>query len=78
MQVYSLADGIRTWMVSSTDEEFCWSSSPDSNKEVLLFTHYQLEMKQRYLVGKMNVPDDKEDAHQEVTMETLGKDSTLT
>ncbi|RVE63589.1 hypothetical protein OJAV_G00137730 [Oryzias javanicus] len=46
VQVYSLADGIRTWM---------------------------LEMKQRYLVGKMNVPDDKDDAHEEVTMETLAE-----
>uniref|UniRef100_A0A3P9L8A9 Zinc finger, ZZ-type with EF hand domain 1 n=1 Tax=Oryzias latipes TaxID=8090 RepID=A0A3P9L8A9_ORYLA len=44
VQVYSLADGIKTWM---------------------------LEMKQRYLVGKMNLPDDKEDGHEEVTMETL-------
>lgn len=30
-------------------------------------------MKQRYLVGKMNLPDDKEDGHEEVTMETLGE-----
>uniref|UniRef100_A0A4W6EG63 Zinc finger ZZ-type and EF-hand domain containing 1 n=1 Tax=Lates calcarifer TaxID=8187 RepID=A0A4W6EG63_LATCA len=44
VQVYSLADSIRTWM---------------------------LEMKQRYLVGKMNVPDDKEGVPDEVTMETL-------
>uniref|UniRef100_H2M814 Zinc finger ZZ-type and EF-hand domain containing 1 n=1 Tax=Oryzias latipes TaxID=8090 RepID=H2M814_ORYLA len=46
VQVYSLADGIKTWM---------------------------LEMKQRYLVGKMNLPDDKEDGHEEVTMETLAE-----
>uniref|UniRef100_A0A8C5GIX1 Zinc finger, ZZ-type with EF hand domain 1 n=1 Tax=Gouania willdenowi TaxID=441366 RepID=A0A8C5GIX1_GOUWI len=45
LQVYSLADGIRTWM---------------------------LEMKQRYLVGKMNVADEKE-GHGEVTMETLAE-----
>ncbi|XP_010745158.2 zinc finger ZZ-type and EF-hand domain-containing protein 1 isoform X1 [Larimichthys crocea] len=44
VQVYSLADSIRTWM---------------------------LEMKQRFLVGKMNVPDEKEGGHDEVTMETL-------
>lgn len=31
-------------------------------------------MKQRYLVGKMNVPDEKEDGgHDEVTMDTLGE-----
>lgn len=31
-------------------------------------------MKQRYLVGKMNVPDMKSDeGHEEVTMETLGE-----
>ncbi|XP_029956401.1 zinc finger ZZ-type and EF-hand domain-containing protein 1 [Salarias fasciatus] len=46
LQVYSLADGIRTWM---------------------------LEMKQRYLVGKMNVPDVKEGGLDEVTMETLAE-----
>ncbi|KAM9728084.1 zinc finger ZZ-type and EF-hand domain-containing protein 1 [Menidia menidia] len=46
LQVYSLADSIRTWM---------------------------LEMKQRYLVGKMNLPDDKEGSHNEVTMETLAE-----
>ncbi|XP_068457200.1 zinc finger ZZ-type and EF-hand domain-containing protein 1 [Clinocottus analis] len=44
VQVYSLADSIRTWM---------------------------LEMKQRYLVSKMNVPDEKEGAQDEVSMETL-------
>uniref|UniRef100_A0A3Q4AS62 Uncharacterized protein n=1 Tax=Mola mola TaxID=94237 RepID=A0A3Q4AS62_MOLML len=45
VQVFSLADSIRTWM---------------------------LEMKQRYLVGKMNVPDMKDnEGHEEVTMETL-------
>ncbi|XP_051256250.1 zinc finger ZZ-type and EF-hand domain-containing protein 1 isoform X2 [Dicentrarchus labrax] len=44
VQLYLLADSIRTWM---------------------------LEMKQRYLVGKMNVPDEKEGGHDEVTMETL-------
>uniref|UniRef100_A0A667YP60 Zinc finger ZZ-type and EF-hand domain containing 1 n=1 Tax=Myripristis murdjan TaxID=586833 RepID=A0A667YP60_9TELE len=46
VQVYSLADSIRTWM---------------------------LEMKQRYLVGKMNVPDEKEGGPDEVTMETLAE-----
>ncbi|XP_056909607.1 zinc finger ZZ-type and EF-hand domain-containing protein 1 [Takifugu flavidus] len=45
VQVYVLADSIRTWM---------------------------LEMKQRYLAGKMNGPDEKGDGHQEeVTMDTL-------
>ncbi|XP_035523211.1 zinc finger ZZ-type and EF-hand domain-containing protein 1 isoform X1 [Morone saxatilis] len=44
VQLYLLADSIRTWM---------------------------LEMKQRYLVGKMNVSDEKEGGHDEVTMETL-------
>uniref|UniRef100_A0A667Z8A4 Zinc finger ZZ-type and EF-hand domain containing 1 n=1 Tax=Myripristis murdjan TaxID=586833 RepID=A0A667Z8A4_9TELE len=34
---------------------------------------YQLEMKQRYLVGKMNVPDEKEGGPDEVTMETLAE-----
>lgn len=37
-----------------------------------VFSPHQLEMKQRYLVGKMNVPDDKEGVPDEVTMETLG------
>uniref|UniRef100_A0A3Q3B408 Zinc finger, ZZ-type with EF hand domain 1 n=1 Tax=Kryptolebias marmoratus TaxID=37003 RepID=A0A3Q3B408_KRYMA len=46
VQVYSLADSIRTWM---------------------------LEMKQRYLVGKMNVHDDNEGSHEEVTMDTLAE-----
>ncbi|XP_056141323.1 zinc finger ZZ-type and EF-hand domain-containing protein 1 isoform X2 [Lampris incognitus] len=46
VQVYSLAEGIRTWM---------------------------LEMRQRYLVGKMNVSDEKEGSHDEVTMETLAE-----
>ncbi|XP_037604107.1 zinc finger ZZ-type and EF-hand domain-containing protein 1 isoform X4 [Sebastes umbrosus] len=46
VQVYSLADSIRTWM---------------------------LEMKQRYLVSKMNVPDEKEGGHDEVSMETLAE-----
>ncbi|XP_036975972.1 zinc finger ZZ-type and EF-hand domain-containing protein 1 isoform X2 [Acanthopagrus latus] len=44
VQVYSLADNIRTWM---------------------------LEMKQRYLVGKMNIPGEKDGVHDEVTMDTL-------
>nr|XP_046267619.1 zinc finger ZZ-type and EF-hand domain-containing protein 1 [Scatophagus argus] len=45
VQVYSLADSIRTWM---------------------------LEMKQRYRVGKMNIPDEKGvGSHDEVTIETL-------
>ncbi|XP_041864265.1 zinc finger ZZ-type and EF-hand domain-containing protein 1 [Melanotaenia boesemani] len=46
VQVYSLADSIRTWM---------------------------LEMKQRFLVSKMNLSDDKEGDHEEVTMETLAE-----
>ncbi|XP_053187523.1 zinc finger ZZ-type and EF-hand domain-containing protein 1 isoform X2 [Scomber japonicus] len=46
VQVYSLADSIRTWM---------------------------LEMKQRYLVGKMTVSDEKEGGSDEVTMETLAE-----
>ncbi|XP_054611299.1 zinc finger ZZ-type and EF-hand domain-containing protein 1 [Dunckerocampus dactyliophorus] len=46
VQVYSLADSIRTWM---------------------------LEMKQRYIVGKMNAPDEKEEGPDEVTMETLAE-----
>uniref|UniRef100_H3CSZ8 Zinc finger ZZ-type and EF-hand domain containing 1 n=1 Tax=Tetraodon nigroviridis TaxID=99883 RepID=H3CSZ8_TETNG len=51
VQVYVLADSIRTWM---------------------------LEMKQRYLSGKMNGPDEKGDGHhEEVTMETLGKKSDM-
>ncbi|XP_041807765.1 zinc finger ZZ-type and EF-hand domain-containing protein 1 [Chelmon rostratus] len=32
---------------------------------------WMLEMKQRYLVGKMNGPNEKEGGHDEVTMETL-------
>uniref|UniRef100_A0A7N8X3D4 Zinc finger, ZZ-type with EF hand domain 1 n=1 Tax=Mastacembelus armatus TaxID=205130 RepID=A0A7N8X3D4_9TELE len=46
VQVYSLADSIRTWM---------------------------LEMKQRYLVSKMNLPDEKEEIPDEVTMDTLAE-----
>ncbi|XP_057676700.1 zinc finger ZZ-type and EF-hand domain-containing protein 1 isoform X1 [Corythoichthys intestinalis] len=46
VQVYALADSIRTWM---------------------------LEMKQRYIVGKMNVPDEKEGSSDEVTIETLAE-----
>uniref|UniRef100_A0A3B4C7N7 Zinc finger, ZZ-type with EF hand domain 1 n=1 Tax=Pygocentrus nattereri TaxID=42514 RepID=A0A3B4C7N7_PYGNA len=46
MQVYSLADGIRTWM---------------------------LEMKQRSLVSKMNLPGETGDGHSEVTMESLAE-----
>lgn len=43
----------------------------DSNH---FFFFCQLEMKQRYLAGKMNGPDEKGDGHhEEVTMETLGK-----
>ncbi|KAK5859119.1 hypothetical protein PBY51_003209 [Eleginops maclovinus] len=34
---------------------------------------WMLEMKQRYLVSKMNVPDDKEEDHDEVTMDTLAE-----
>lgn len=37
---------------------------------------FQLEMKQRYLVGKMNVPEEKEGIPDEVTMESLGEDSS--
>ncbi|KAJ8343042.1 hypothetical protein SKAU_G00329700 [Synaphobranchus kaupii] len=44
VQVYNLAEGIKTWM---------------------------LEMKQRYLVGKINVPDEKEEDQTEVNMESL-------
>lgn len=33
-------------------------------------------MKQRYLVGKMNVSDEKEGGHDEVTMDTLGEYSS--
>ncbi|XP_035999307.1 zinc finger ZZ-type and EF-hand domain-containing protein 1 isoform X3 [Fundulus heteroclitus] len=46
LQVYILADSIRTWM---------------------------LEMKQRYLVGKMNIYDDKEGSREEVTMDSLAE-----
>ncbi|KAG7515736.1 zinc finger ZZ-type and EF-hand domain-containing protein 1 [Solea senegalensis] len=46
VQVYSLADSIRMWM---------------------------LEMKQRHLVGKMNVPDENEGVTDEVTAETLSE-----
>lgn len=33
----------------------------------------QLEMKQRYLVSKMNVPEERNDGQGEVTMESLGE-----
>ncbi|XP_008426375.1 zinc finger ZZ-type and EF-hand domain-containing protein 1 isoform X2 [Poecilia reticulata] len=46
VQVYLLADSIRTWM---------------------------LEMKQRYLVGKMNIYDDKDGSPEEVTMDSLAE-----
>ncbi|XP_015252043.1 PREDICTED: zinc finger ZZ-type and EF-hand domain-containing protein 1-like isoform X1 [Cyprinodon variegatus] len=46
VQVYLLADSIRTWM---------------------------LEMKQRYLVGKMNTYDDKEGSQEEVTIDSLAE-----
>lgn len=39
----------------------------------LCFVFSQLEMKQRYLVGKMNVSEEKEEGHGEVTMESLGE-----
>lgn len=39
------------------------------------FFLFKLEMKQRYLVGKLNVPDEKDGGPEEVTVETLGKDS---
>lgn len=41
------------------------------------FFFFQLEMKQRYLVGKLNVPNVKEGGPDEVTVETLGKDFSL-
>lgn len=43
---------------------------------MLSFFSCQLEMKQRYLVGKMNIPGEKDGVHDEVTMDTLGKDSS--
>ncbi|XP_037544055.1 zinc finger ZZ-type and EF-hand domain-containing protein 1 [Nematolebias whitei] len=46
VQVYSVADSIRTWM---------------------------LEMKQRYLVGQMNIHNDDEGSPEEVTMDTLAE-----
>ncbi|KAG9341464.1 hypothetical protein JZ751_019274 [Albula glossodonta] len=46
VQVYNLAEGIKTWM---------------------------LEMKQRYLVGKMNLPEEKEEDQSEVNMESLAE-----
>ncbi|XP_051981297.1 zinc finger ZZ-type and EF-hand domain-containing protein 1-like isoform X2 [Xyrauchen texanus] len=46
MQVFTLADGIKTWM---------------------------LEMKQRYLVAKMNGLEEKEEGQNEVTMESLAE-----
>ncbi|XP_056313919.1 zinc finger ZZ-type and EF-hand domain-containing protein 1 [Danio aesculapii] len=46
VQVYTLADGIRTWM---------------------------LEMKQRYLMGKMNGVEEKDEGQNEVTMESLAE-----
>lgn len=49
----------------------CWVSASLQKVNVFL---YQLEMKQRYLVGKMNTPDERGDgAQEEVTMETLGE-----
>ncbi|KAJ7997345.1 hypothetical protein DPEC_G00228020 [Dallia pectoralis] len=46
MEVFSLAESIKTWM---------------------------LEMKQRYLMGTMNVPEVKEDCQSEVTMDSLAE-----
>ncbi|XP_077096835.1 zinc finger ZZ-type and EF-hand domain-containing protein 1 isoform X2 [Siphateles boraxobius] len=46
IQVYTLADGIRTWM---------------------------LEMKQRYLMGKMNGVEEKDRSQNEVTLESLAE-----
>ena len=42
----------------------CWADN--------VFSSCQLEMKQRYLVGKMN--EEKESILDEFTMETLGED----
>lgn len=38
------------------------------------FSSFQLEMKQRYFVGKMNIPYEKDGGPDEVTMETLGEE----
>ncbi|KAJ8412355.1 hypothetical protein AAFF_G00126910 [Aldrovandia affinis] len=50
VQVYNLAEGIKTWM---------------------------LEMKQRFLVGKMNLSDEKEEDQSEVNMESLADSCIL-
>lgn len=79
--MYSLADSIRTWMVSGRilglycllAAEFI--SGQITKLVILLLSLFQLEMKQRYLVGKMNVPEEKEGDPDEVTMESLGEDS---
>lgn len=72
VQVYLLADSIRTWMVSFPPMIYVCI------KSLLLIAFFpsQLEMKQRYLVGKMNIYDDKEGSPEEVTMDSLGKEST--
>lgn len=41
-----------------------------------VFFFCQLEMKQRYIVSKMTVSDEKEGGPDEVTMETLGEVSS--
>ena len=60
------------------DFHLCCVSALDCISELLVgvFVFCQLEMKQRYLVGKLNIPDDKEGGQEEVTMETLGEDSS--
>lgn len=78
--MYSFADSIRTWMVSVIDTihsfvyyllQFNLSAC---NWTVMLIMSFicQLEMKQRYLVSKMNVSDEKEGGQEEVSMDTLG------
>lgn len=42
-------------------------------RTIWVFISHQLEMKQRYLVGKMNLPEEKENGPDEVTMDSLGE-----
>ena len=68
-------------MVSITDRIYiCWLSAAefiyDHVTELLGSFLCQLEMKQRYLVGKMTVSDEKEGGSDEVTMETLGEEDS--
>lgn len=79
MQVYSHADSIRTWMVRGLRSLhylllnlFLFMSLDYCADDVL--PSFQLEMKQRYLVGKMNIPYEKEGIPDEVTMDTLGEE----